>query len=622
MKKSELDINEIIIEYEKCGNLHKVAQKFSTSHIRISKLLKENNIFINNIGKKKDFSEEDINHMIDDYVINHMTMENISKKYSIRIKRLRNIFREKNVIISKWNGNAKKENLLNKRKEAFIKKAQIVHCDEQLDYSKVDYKNNRTHIIVIDHDLKEDGTEYGEYLVTPSNHLKGQSHPLKRGKKISNKKRFTNEQIIKMFLEKHMGENLDYSKVNYQGMDIPVTIICKELNEDGNEYGEFQQTPRIHLKGCSHPQLAIDKNSKNNLKTTEYFINRSTKVHDNTYDYSKSIYLGNNKPIEIICKKHGSFWMTPENHYYGKGCPKCGFHLSHKENEIYNFIKEKLTDVKQNDRKIINGKELDIYIPSKQIAIEYNGLRWHSEEFVKDKWYHLNKTLECNNKGIKLLQIFEDEYIEHKDIVLNKISHILGIQQELPNIMGRKCRIEIISKDIAEQFLNDYHIQGYARSTVYLGALYEDKLIAVMTFKQEFKNSLKWELTRFASDYHYVCQGVGGKMFKWFVKNYNPLEVKSFADRRWTLDKESNLYVKLGFELIEELKPEYRYYNPKVSKVKRFHKFGFRKQILNRKYGFPLSMTETEMVQALGYDRIWDCGLFKFVWKKEKSEEN
>ena len=61
MKKSKLDINEIIIEYEKCGNLHKVAQKFSTSHIRISKLLKENNIVINNIGKKKDFSEEDIN---------------------------------------------------------------------------------------------------------------------------------------------------------------------------------------------------------------------------------------------------------------------------------------------------------------------------------------------------------------------------------------------------------------------------------------------------------------------------------------------------------------------------------------------------------------------------------
>ena len=183
--------------------------------------------------------------------------------------------------------------------------------------------------------------------------------------------------------------------------------------------------------------------------------------------------------------------------------------------------------------------------------------------------------------------------------------------------MGRKCRIENISKNIAEQFLNDYHIQGYVRSTVYLGALYENKLIAVMTFKQENKNSPKWELTRFASDYHYICQGVGGKLFNWFVKFYNPTEIKSFADRRWTLDKEDNLYVKLGFKLSKELNPNYEYIylsNPK----KRIHKFNFRKQILNKKYGFPLSMTETEMIKELGYVKIWNCGLLKFIWKKER----
>ena len=180
--------------------------------------------------------------------------------------------------------------------------------------------------------------------------------------------------------------------------------------------------------------------------------------------------------------------------------------------------------------------------------------------------------------------------------------------------MGRKCKVKIISKNIAEQFLNDYHIQGYARSTVYLGALYDDKLVAVMTFKQEFKNSPKWELTRFASDYHYVCQGVGGKMFKWFAKNYNPLEVKSFADRRWTLDKEDNLYVRLGFKLIEELKPDYEYILNTNTK-KRFHKFNIRKHLLHRKYGLSLSMTETEMVKKLGYNKIWNCGLFKYIWK-------
>ena len=138
-----------------------------------------------------------------------------------------------------------------------------------------------------------------------------------------------------------------------------------------------------------------------------------------------------------------------------------------------------------------------------------------------------------------------------------------------------------------------------------------------MSFKQETKGSNKWELTRFASDYNYICCGVGGKLFNWFIKNYNPTEVKSFADRRWTLDKDNNLYTKLGFVLEKELKPDYKYYNAKVDKYKRFHKFNFRKQTLHRKYGFPFTMTETEMAKELGFDRIWDCGLFKFVWASE-----
>ena len=184
--------------------------------------------------------------------------------------------------------------------------------------------------------------------------------------------------------------------------------------------------------------------------------------------------------------------------------------------------------------------------------------------------------------------------------------------------MGRKCVVKSIKKNVAEVFLNTYHIQGFASSTVYLGAFYGDKLIAVMTFKVENKKSHKWELNRFASDYHYICQGVGGKLFKWFIKNYNPSEIKSFADRRWTLDKENNLYMKLGFNMIDILKPNYHYYNNKIDKCNRFHKFGFRKKILHKKYGFPLTMTEDEMTKELGYSRIWDCGLFKFVWKREE----
>lgn len=502
----------------------------------------------------------------------------------------------------------------------FIEKAKIVHKNENIDYTNIEYVDNRTNVCLVDHDLKEDGTEYGEFWQTPSNHLKGQSHPLKRKFKYRNSRGSKQDDVIERFKKVHEGENLDYSEVEYVNMHTKVKIIDHDLREDGTEYGEFWQEPVVHLKGCGHPKKGILKQSKTITSNTDELIKKTKIKHKlKKYDYSLVNYVNNRTKIKIICNEtsqkgkyiHGEFLISPDNLLSGKGCPKCGNHLSYGEDEIVNILSHHLK-VEKNNRTVLNGFELDIYIPSHNIAIEYNGLRWHSEEFGKDKYYHLNKTLQCKEKGIKLIHVFEDEYINSKKIVLNKIKHILGISEELPKIMGRKCVIEEINNDTAKSFLNTYHIQGYSRSTVHLGAVCGDELIAVMSFKKETKECLKWELTRFASHNNYICQGVGGKLFKYFIKNYKAQEVKSFADRRWTLNEEDNLYTKLGFELTQILPPDYRY----IEHNKRMHKFGFRKQILNKKYGLPLTMTEKEMVDSLGIKKIWDCGLLKYVWKQ------
>ena len=494
--------------------------------------------------------------------------------------------------------NQKKSLEMQLSNDEFIKKSTDIHKNKY-DYSKTQLQNRDKDgkVIII-------CPIHGEFKINPFLHLKGQECPKCKGKKLSQ------EEIIEKANQIH-NFKYDYSKVEFHKMHDKVTIICPI-------HGEFQQTLSKHIskhQGC--PKCAAINRGKKSLMDETLFLQKAQEIHHNKYDYSKTKYKGMNHNITYICPIHGEIEQRPFDHLRGFGCYKCSNLESKKENEIFEFIKKTNLIIERCNRDILNGKELDIYIPSKQIAIEYNGLRWHSEGFGRDKWYHFNKTLKCNNKDIKLLQIFEDEYVEHKDIVLNKISHILGMQQDLPKIMGRKCHIEVISKEIAKAFLNDYHIQGYARSTVYLGASCEGKLIAVMTFKQETKNSSQWELTRFASDYHYVCQGVGGKLFNWFIKHYNPSKIKSFADRRWTLNKENNLYVQLGFYLEKELKPDYEYVlktNPK----KRFHKFNFRKQILHKRYGLPLSMSENEMTKELGYDKIWNCGLFKFIWDKNK----
>lgn len=507
------------------------------------------------------------------------------------------------------------------KREIFIEKAKEVHKGENIDYSKVVYVNNRTKVCLIDHDLKPDGTEYGEFWQTPYNHLRGQSHPLKKGNKISKNKSAKQDEIIRRFKEVHKDENMDYSQVVYKNMHTKVKIICHDLRPDGTEYGEFWQEPVVHLKGCSHPDKGRYKQIQSQMDTTDSFIEKAKEIQaDKDYDFSKVKYKDTWTKVEIICKEHGSFFISPNHFLQGKGCPICGNHLSIAQDELFKFIQKLLPNetIIKNDKKTLNGSELDIYVPSYHFAIEYNGLRWHSEEFNKDRDYHLNKTLKCEEKGIKLIHIFEDEYIDNKTLIYEKLKHFLKINNNLPKVAARKCIIKEINKSECEAFLNKYHIQGFTASSVYVGCFNKDLTIlyAVMTFKKT-NNENTWYLTRFASDYHYICQGIGGKLFSFFIRHYQYNKIISFLDRRWCFSKTDNIYTKLGFKFICYTKPDYRYTN---GHGERLHKFGFRKNILHRKYGLPLSMTEYEMTQQLKYYRIWDCGLLKYEYKKDDED--
>ena len=413
--------------------------------------------------------------------------------------------------------------------EEFIQICTIKHSNKY-DYSKVEYVNKTTLVCII-------CPIHGEFYMTPRNHMMGQGCPKCSGRGLSKDEVLQKAKLIH-------GDKYDYSKVVFTKMHDKVTIICPI-------HGEFQQTLSKHIskkQGC--PKCGVIKRSAEKLMDANVFFEKAKLIHNNKYDYSDSIYQGMNHPFSYMCPIHGKITQRPFDHLRGYGCLKCANLFSKKENELYEFLQEYYHDVQRGNRTILNGKEVDIYVPSKNIAIEYNGLRWHSELFNKDKWYHLNKTIECNQNGVKLLQIFEDEFINHQEIVLNKIQHILNINKTNKiKIYGRKCCVEVIDNKTAQSFLDEYHIQGFTPSTVYLGAVCNKQLIAVMAFKEETKGSNKWELTRFASDYNFICCGLGGKLFQWFVKHYNPTEVKSFADRRWTLDKNDNLYVKLGFVL-------------------------------------------------------------------------
>lgn len=332
------------------------------------------------------------------------------------------------------------------------------------------------------------------------------------------------------------------------------------------------------------------------------------KIHGMTLHDFKEKYPG----IEIMSRS--ALKQTLQANSLGNLTVSKSRFVSVYERELQDFLTKNGIEFAPN-RQLLIGKEIDILCEKYKIGIEFDGLKFHTEKFgKKDHNYHLNKTLKCNEKGYSLIHIFEDEYVNHKDLVYEKLKHFFHILEDKEKIYGRKCTIKEIYKYQAEEFLNKYHIQGFVSSSVYIGAFYNEKLIAVMSFKNGNIKNQGWELTRFASDYHYIMCGVGGKLLNYFLKKYKPLTISSFADRRWTLDINNNIYTKLGFNIEKINRPDYRYYNEKVSRYERIHKLRLNKQTLSKKYGFPMSMTESEMAKELGYDRIWDCGLVKYVY--------
>ena len=185
----------------------------------------------------------------------------------------------------------------------FISDARKVHGD-RYDYSKAVYLGNHTKVCIICPD-------HGEFWQTPSNHISRKTICPKCSREIqADRQRSTTEEFIQKASAVHKGR-YDYSKVNYIGLYDKVCIICRT-------HGEFWQSPNNHLRGAGCPRC-----SGNHIPTTEEFIASAKRVHGNRYDYSKAEYRKSNSKVCIICPEHGDFWMTPNNHLHGNGCPKC-----------------------------------------------------------------------------------------------------------------------------------------------------------------------------------------------------------------------------------------------------------------------------------------------------------
>jgi len=297
-----------------------------------------------------------------------------------------------------------------------------------------------------------------------------------------------------------------------------------------------------------------------------------------------------------------------ENYFIDTECSG----ISYSEKEIVEFIKSIYSDeIIENSRTIISPKELDIYIPQKNLAIEYDGLYWHDENHVENK-YHLNKTKMCDEKGIDLIHVFEDDWLYKKEIVKSMISSRLGVYKE--KIFARKCQIKEIRKDQAKIFFDENHLQGFTRGDLYLGLMFDDEIVQCICINKKGWHDGNVELTRMATKLNIQVIGGFSKLMKHISDYIKYKSITSYVYKAWFNGKG---YMKSGFKVIKENNPSYFY----IVNGRRVHKSHFRKNKIKKMFErgelefYDLDKTEHEIMKENKIYRIYDCGTMKVIYK-------
>ena len=268
-----------------------------------------------------------------------------------------------------------------------------------------------------------------------------------------------------------------------------------------------------------------------------------------------------------------------------------------------------------NDRKILEGKELDIYIPDKKIAVECNGCYWHNDFRLHLPKKHYNKWKICKENEIQLLTIWEDWIVCKPALIQSIIETKLGICNN--RLYARKCNIIDLSsnKTKVKDFLKENHIQGNTPFEKCFGLVYNDEIISVMTFGHKRgcrggkqTNGNEWELSRFCNKMNTVVIGGAGKLLKHFEKMVNPEIIYSYSSNDIS---NGNLYKKLDFKE-DSISIPYWYVEPKT--LNRYHRTSFTKREIMRKgMTSDTKFTESEIMKKYNFLKIYDSGMTKWI---------
>lgn len=396
--------------------------------------------------------------------------------------------------------------------------------------------------------------------------------------------------------------------------------------------------------GVEHPaqnpevfQKMIDTNLEKygklyHQQTEEFKKNNSKKRIDKTIEGNDNIIEYNIEGTEIIYKYkcphpdcqlcESKFFKSTAGHYTvrkNQGTEVCTniLPIQYDKNtgtslEIFirNILDRLNIGYETNNRTVLSGKELDIYIPEKKLAIECNGVYWHS---LKEPSFHYEKWKLCKNDDIQLITIWEDQIINKPEIIKGLIASKLGYFDT--RIQARQCTFREVSSKEAIRFLEINHLQGSINGSIRIGLYYKNELVSLMVFGK-CRKSLgsdaskdKYELYRFCNKLGVCIVGGSTRLFKHFLKKYPGCVVESFSSNDISM---GNLYIRLGFEFMGEQKGSYWYID---RKFQRYHRYSFRKDELVKKYKANPTKTEFQITNEMGLFRIYDSGQQKWIYR-------
>lgn len=483
--------------------------------------------------------------------------------------------------------------------DEFIRRVKAAH-GEKYDLTRTVYRSTSEPVEV-------ECRKHGTFSIRASHFMNGVGCPkcgyVSTGKALQ----LTKEEFIKRLVS-IFGDKYDYSLVEYAGYKVPVKLVCPE-------HGVFEKQAGMLLAGKGCKQCGIKRRAEKRRGIPHptkipadvrgsVFIQKAEKLHNGKYGYSEVDYAASQQPVDIICPKHGKFQQTPNNHLQGKGCIKC---TCNAVSRVEQSLKDAFPQFEQSNRTQLGGMELDLYEPNKRIAIEVNGVHWHTTEFGKDRNYHLHKTELCESQGIALLHFWDSEVIERRSLVESMITAKLGISGA--KIYARKTTLREVSSEEATSFLKDNHLQGAVPSSVRLGLYYDEELVSIMTFaKPRYTKQYHWELMRFCNKAGFHVVGGASKLLMAFRKAHAG-SIVSYANRRFS---KGGLYEKLGFTRIGKSSPNYWYVkNGEICYSRsqcQKHKL---KSILGD--SFDETLSEVVNMRKNGYYQLFDCGNYVYA---------